>query len=107
MKRISQKGQESRRKKAEAYAKFEEANDMICKGCGKYGPGSRSHLIPISEDKSLESVLENIVWHCIPCHQKFESHNIEIMKTMLDFEKNMEYIKRMKPLYYERLIYVK
>jgi hypothetical protein len=104
MKKISAKGKQRLKDKKEAYAKFEENNDHICKGCGKYGAGSRSHLIPISEAKELECDLDNIVWHCLECHQKFESHNVEIMKDMLDFELNMLYIQKTKPFYFNRLM---
>lgn len=105
MQKISKKYQERLKKKKEAYAKFDETNDGICKGCGQFKPGSHSHIVPISEAPELEAEVENITWHCIEtCHQKYESHNIEIMKTMLDFEENMAYIKKMKPMYYNRLM---
>jgi hypothetical protein len=105
MRKISKKYQERLKKKKETYAKFDEENDGICKGCGRFLPGSHSHLIPISESKDLESVVENITWHCIEtCHSRWESHNIEEMSKMLDFEDNMSYIQKVKPLYYNRLI---
>lgn len=90
--------------KQEAYRKFDEINDGICKGCNQMLPGSHSHIIPISEDQSLESEIENITYHCMECHKKMESHNVEIMKTMLDFEKNMAYILKTRPFYYQKLI---
>jgi hypothetical protein len=105
MKRQSEKYKERLRKKNEAYAKFDETNDGVCSGCGQFKPGSHSHVIPISEALELEAEIKNIRWHCIEiCHPRWESHNIKEMSKMLDFEQNMEFIKKMKPFYYERLI---
>lgn len=104
MKRRSQKKVIRDRKRKEAYAKFDETNDGVCQGCGLEKPGSHSHIIPISEAPELEAEIDNITWHCIQCHKKYESHNIDIIRTMLDFEKNMNYIKCVRPLYYNRLI---
>jgi hypothetical protein len=102
--KISKKYQERLKKKKEAYAEFDEQCDGICSGCGQFLPGSHSHLIPISEDSKLEAVVENIRWHCIEtCHSRWESHNIEEMSKMLDFEENMKYIKSVRPLYYNRI----
>lgn len=104
MRRISKKYQERLRRKREAYEEFDRNNDGICKGCGQFKPGSHSHIIPISEAPELEAEVENITWHCMECHNIWESHSIDIMKQLKDFDKNMEYIKKMKPLYYNRLM---
>lgn len=104
MKRRSQKKVIRDRKRKEAYAKFDETNDGVCQGCGLEKPASYSHVIPISEDINLESEIENIRWLCITCHILWETHNIDQMKKLLCFEESMNYIKCVRPLYYNRLI---
>lgn len=104
MRKVSKKYQERLRKKKAAYEEFDRNNDGTCKGCGLEKPGSHSHRIPISEAPELESVVENITWHCMSCHTIYESHNVQEMSKMLDFEENMDYIKRVRPMYYERLM---
>lgn len=104
MRQVSKKKAQRNRLKQEAYRKFDETNDGICKGCDQMLPGSHSHIIPISEDQSLEAEVQNLTWHCMTCHKKHESHDIEQMKTMLDFEKNMDYIQKTRPMYYQKLI---
>lgn len=104
MKKISKKYQDRLRKKRAAYEEFDKNNDGTCSGCELVKPGSHSHLIPISEAIELESEVKNIKWHCMDCHSLWESHDIEKMSKMLDFEENMEYIKETRPMYYERLM---
>jgi 5-methylcytosine-specific restriction endonuclease McrA len=104
MRQVSKKKAERNRKKQEAYRKFDENCDGICSGCGEMKPSSHSHIVPVSEAPELESEVENIRWHCMECHKKHESHNIEVMRTMLDFEENMEYIRKVRLLYYNRLL---
>lgn len=104
MKKISNKKALRNRKKKEAYNKFDQDNDGICKGCHQMKPGTHSHIIPISEAEELESVVENITWHCSECHLEWESHDLQRMSKLLDFESNMAYIKKIRPLYYNRLM---
>lgn len=103
LRKVSLKKQRRNRKKFEAYDKVDIEWDGICTGCNKPKSCSHSHLIPVSEDIRFEDDPENITHHCDTCHPEWESHNIERMKKLLDFEKNMSYIKKVKPSYYNRL----
>jgi 5-methylcytosine-specific restriction endonuclease McrA len=86
------------------YEKVDIREREICSGCNQLKPYSHSHIIPISVDKSLENKEENITLHCMSCHKKWESHDINQMKQHLDYEKNIEYIKKVRPDYYYRLM---
>lgn len=89
--------------KKSIYEKVDIREKEICSGCNQLKPYSHSHIIPISVDKSLENKEENITLHCMSCHKKWESHDVREMSKLLDYEKNMEYIKRVRPDYYYRL----
>lgn len=85
---------------------MDHTTEPFCTGCGKYQGGdiklSHSHLISRADCKrigkpELISERENLTYHCIDfgmnqgCHSKWE--NPAERHTLLDYEKNTEYIK--------------
>lgn len=81
-----------------------EEREHKCTGCGRYDvPLSHSHLIRKSWRKDLEACKENITYHCLSigdrkgCHEKWEDGG----RGLLDYDTNMEIIKRLDKVYYE------
>ena len=85
---------------------MDHTTEPFCTGCGKYQGGdiklSHSHLISRADCKrigkpELISERENLTYHCIDfgmnqgCHSKWE--NPAERHTLLDYEKNIAYIK--------------
>lgn len=96
---LSEKG----RKYIEVLKKIDKERGHICAGCGlKYVVLSHSHIISQKDCKyyGFEDLIydeNNIAFHCIgmyndnDCHKRWE--NPTKRKELLDYEKNMEYIK--------------
>ena len=114
--KMSRKSKEKRNKVNRAYKKLDSTVDKICTGCGRSDvPLSRSHLVPRSANKFLADNLSNLTYHCTDyydavlnktvegCHSKWESHNPEKMKQLLDFEKNLDAILKLDERYYVKL----
>jgi hypothetical protein len=85
---------------------MDHTTEPLCTGCGKYQGGdirlSHSHLISRADCKRIgrpELIYErdNLTYHCMNfgmnqgCHEKWENP-IE-RKTLLDYQKNIDYIK--------------
>lgn len=106
---VSKKKSKALSKKTKSYQSIDEEREHVCSGCGRSNVSlSHSHLIPVSFDKQFESDKRNIKLHCMgssdSCHRKWESHNLKLMKQLLDYEESMEYIKEVCPQYYNKLI---
>ena len=104
IKPISEKKKKVLDKKNKVYEEMDSKWNGRCTGCKEAIPCSHSHIIPVSEAPELECEEENITHHCFDCHSKWETHNIEVMVGLYDFRENMAYIKRVRPLYYNRLM---
>ena len=109
IKRISKKQAQSN--KAVSLAKLRVMNDwimehgyMFCSSCGtRDGYIDMSHLIPISENKSLEGKRKNILPQCRDkCHRIQES-GLKEMKNFNNYDEIMSRIKDMDIEYYRRL----
>jgi len=101
MKQISEKEKINRVKLSEAYAEFDAITDRVCSGCGYNDKLSHSHIISRSRNKDLEADINNIVYDCLQradgsegCHTRWESMNIDKMRTLIDFDDRLEYIKK-------------
>ena len=106
IKQISSKEKVRKDELSKVYEEIDNERERICSGChGLKGRAlSHSHIIPRSECKELEADTENITFHCLEnCHPIWESNNINLMKSLDAFEKNMAYIKRVRPNYYNAL----
>ena len=110
MKSVSNKQRSINKKLKRVYEKISEERDHCCSGCGRADvPLSHSHLIPRSKRKDLECDGRNIVYHCLSmngregCHQLWES-NLNDKMRLLDYHKNMAYIKEVDSKYYYLLI---
>lgn len=69
-----------------------------CTGCEAKYQLTHSHIVPRSQDKSLETVKENIVYHCTVCHPIWEhSPNRVFLK---DFQANMIYMYKANQSFY-------
>lgn len=97
--------------KKAVYTLMSETREMVCTGCRNvFDPEmlEHSHIIPVSRWKEGMVIIENITYHgsemACGCHRKWETHNPNITKDMLDYEKNMAYIKKVDPEYYQILI---
>ncbi len=73
------------------YREMAETRRHICTGCGTPHQLSHSHLIPRSRRRDLVADINNITYHCLSCHKKWESG--VMANEMYDFHRNMEYIK--------------
>jgi hypothetical protein len=108
---VSKKEQLNKVKLALVYKKIDETRGLICEGCGTTNYLSHSHLISRTERKDLEANENNIKIHCMErkdgtkgCHKRWEG-TLEEKKTLLDFEKNMKFIKEVdESIYYEILL---
>ena len=94
--------------------KFDLTTKRICTGCGQPHPKvrlSHSHIISRQhcKDYGLNELIyspQNLTYHCLSfgehkgCHEKWESR-VE-RKTLLDYEKNIEFIKTINNQLYER-----
>jgi hypothetical protein len=83
------------------------SDDSVCSGCGMNGfnvPLSFSHIIPRSRRSDLVTEKENITLHCLSMGERKGCHDIwESAKErhkLLDYFKNLEYIKRVDKEYY-------
>lgn len=99
--------------KKKAYKKFDqmmgEQNKRFCIECGSPKHLSHSHLVPVSFNKKLEDVISNIVYDCsyklgeISCHDKWESHDPEMISSMKSYDVRMDRIKVLDQKYYQIL----
>lgn len=108
MKRISSKQSSINRKLHQAYQKIDNEREPVCEGCGSNENLSHSHLISQADCKGYG--LTELIWdedniriHCMNgCHQKWESRDLKQIKTMLDWEKNLEYVRsKSEELFYK------
>lgn len=107
--KVSKKQAEINKKKKATYKEMDSKTPQICSGCGLPNKVlSHSHLIPQSRRKDLIDDPENIVYHCLQvgeslgCHDIWE-HSKRERVMLKDYVKNMAYIKRVDPEYYELL----
>ena len=70
----------------------------ICSGCGTNQNLTHSHLIPRSRSRDLICDPNNITFHCMNCHKKWE--NGVLANEMTDFLRNMTYIKTVDEGYF-------
>lgn len=96
----------------QVYTALAQQRPQVCAGCGRPAGGliklSHSHLVPRSANQALICEPDNIAYHCIDwmghkgCHSRWESnaHRHEL----LDFERNVAYIKQADPAYYAKII---
>lgn len=62
----------------------------VCTGCGSQAMLSHSHIVPRSQEKSLETVKGNITFHCNSCHYSWDHSHLRVF--MKDFKVNMVYM---------------
>lgn len=95
--------------------KIDNERDHICSGCGTNQALSHSHLISREDCKRIgrnDLIYDekNIVYHCLDrpeifgCHRKWESKRKEIMSTLKDYQKNLDFISQISVLLYNKLI---
>jgi len=100
---FSTKGRINKQKVDSTYKEMDESSDQLCSGCERTHVITHSHIFPRSF-KQYEAEKWNIGYHCIPCHDLWESKDIEQMKKLLDFESRMEVIKTHDENYYNSLL---
>ena len=109
LKKVSAK--QSKSNKAVSLAKLKVLNDWImehggvyCSSCGtNKQPIDPSHVVPISDNKSLEAESEIIFLQCREkCHAATEIGSPE-MKSFLNYDEIMSAIKKHDPYYYRKL----
>ena len=105
MKQVSKKQSTINRELTKVYKEIANERGHYCTGCGRSDvPLSHSHIIPRSRRPDLITEKRNITFHClvreddsIGCHQRWEGkQRVELM----DYERNMEYIKEVDKEYY-------
>ena len=80
------------------YKEMAETRPHRCTGCGSYHQLTHSHLIPRSRSRELVTDPNNINYHCLSCHKKWE--NGVLAHEMTDFNRNMKYIKSVDEEYF-------
>lgn len=69
-----------------------------CTGCGTNQHLSHSHLIPRSRRRDLVADINNITYHCLSCHKKWERG--VLAHELYDYHSNMKYIKSVDEQYF-------
>lgn len=85
----------------EIYKEIAEEREHICVGCGTNQGLTHSHIIPRSRRKDLETDKNNIVYHCMECHQIWEHGE---KQTLSNYKSAMEYIKEVDLGYYNKIL---
>ena len=97
LKKISKKQSLVNRKLKKIYEEIYSERGHYCTGCGTSDILTHSHIIPRSRRADLTTEKRNITYHCLSCHNKWEGkQRVELM----DYERNMEYIKEVDKEYY-------
>jgi|11BtaG_2_1085332.scaffolds.fasta_scaffold00043_20 5-methylcytosine-specific restriction endonuclease McrA len=103
LKKVSQARAKRERAKHKAYEEIDKKWDGKCKGCGESswtaGPIHHSHLIPESVRADLAANEENLTFHCIPCHLKWEVNSPKASE-MLDYRENLGRLRELDWDYY-------
>lgn len=99
IKQFSKKNAAAYLRKKKTYDEIDLQREQLCEGCGSSNHLSRSHILSVNNRKDLEDDINNIRLYCMcrpdgskGCHSRWEG-NLEQKKTLLDFEKNMAYVK--------------
>jgi len=108
-KQVSSKKKESNITLAEVYEQIAQTREHVCTGCGTTKHLSHSHIIRRGKREDLECDPNNITYHCLSigkegCHDRHESCDYFKMSTLLDFQKNMEYIESIDIQHYNYLL---
>lgn len=80
------------------YQEMSETRRHSCTGCGTHLQLSHSHLIPRSRRRDLVADINNITYHCLTCHTKWERG--VSANELYDYHSNMQYIKSVDEQYY-------
>lgn len=101
----SEKQKEIDKELSRVYTEIELERPHVCTGCGCTKNLSHSHIIRRSWSQEFVTVKENITYHCLirpdgseGCHDRWETTSER--HALLDYEKNMEFIKRVAPELY-------
>jgi hypothetical protein len=84
----------------EVYAEISNEREHICESCGTKEMLSHSHIIPRSRRKDLECDKENIIYQCLKCHHIWEHGTAKEKAGLPNFEKIIEYIKKVDSEFY-------
>jgi 5-methylcytosine-specific restriction endonuclease McrA len=98
IRRKSNKQSSIDRKLKKVYRQLSETRRLYCTGCGTTDALTHSHLIPRSRRRDLVCEIENITYHCVNCHTKWE--NGVLANELYDYRRNMEYLKRVDNEYF-------
>jgi len=98
IRRKSKKQSAIDRQLRDVYIEMCETRRHICTGCGSPHQLSHSHLIPRSRRRDLVADINNITYHCLPCHKKWEAG--VNANEMYDYHSNMDYIKSVDSEYF-------
>ena len=80
------------------YKEMSETRPHRCTGCGSHRQLTHSHIIPRSRSRELVCDPNNITYHCLSCHRKWE--NGVLAHELTDFQRNMNYIKSVDEPYF-------
>ena len=80
------------------YQEMAHSRRHCCTGCGSNQRLSHSHLIPRSRRRDLITDINNITYHCLDCHKKWERG--VLANELYDYHSNMNYIKSVDEEYF-------
>lgn len=79
--------------------------EYYCKGCGISKSGlDKSHILSVGRYKNLELVKKNIQLLCRDCHNIWEHGSIQEKKRLLCYEENLEIIRSLNQLAYQKFL---
>jgi hypothetical protein len=92
------------------YKKIDNNREKFCEGCGRGDrPLSHSHILSRKSRPDLICEEDNIQLHCFGssdgCHEKWERGRPEEIKQMLDFRRNLDYIKMVDDVIFNKIVF--
>ena len=113
LKSISKRESKNIQKRNKIYKEIDEERPKICSGCGQKSFLSHAHLIS-QKNKKYQFDKRNIVFDCMQressdqfgsmgCHARWESGDIRKIKTLLNKEYRLEFLKTHDKEKYERI----
>lgn len=100
IKKVSYKKKVKNLEKSNVYDEIAKEREHECVGCGTDKYLTHSHIIPVSQNESLETEKGNIVYHCMQCHTIWEHGSYLERSKLNNFLEAIEYMASVDTDYY-------
>lgn len=101
IKKVSYKKKIKNLEKSNVYDEIAKEREHVCVGCGTIYCLTHSHIIPVSQNESLETEKDNIVYHCMDCHTIWEHGSYLERSRLNNFQSAIEYMERADNAYFK------